>query len=128
MRAVHRLTKSPLCIFSTLPKACFHSGRRFPQMHFLHHCSPFSMPVGRTHGLPRNALGVFVVFNRALDTLLMHHVSLGVIWVVTQRPSKLLGLNQKHVSSCTSVVPRVPDAAVTVLLELVVAKLKEPFV
>src|SRR3984957_16365528 len=84
--------------------------------------------VGRTHGLPRNALGVCVVFNRALDTLLMHHVSLGVIWVVTQRPPKLLGLNQKHVGCCTSVVPRVPDAAVTVLLELVVAKLKEPFV
>jgi hypothetical protein len=31
------------------------------------------------------------VFNRALDTLLMHHVSLGVIWIVTKRPSELLG-------------------------------------
>jgi hypothetical protein len=77
---------------------------------------------------PRSALGVCVVFNRALDTLLMHHVSLGVIWIVTKRPSELLGLNQKHVGCCTSVVPRVPDAAVTVLLEFVVAKLKEPFV
>ena len=42
--------------------------------------------VGRTHGLPRNALGVCVVFNRALDALLMHHVSLGVIWIMTKRP------------------------------------------
>ena len=65
---------------------------------------------------------------KTVGTLLMHHVFLGVIWVVTQRPPKLLGLNQKHVGCCTSVVPRVPDAAVTVLLELVVAKLKEPFV
>ena len=46
---------------------------------------------------------------------------------IMARP-ELLGLNQKHVGYCTSVVPRVPDAAVTVLLELVVAKLKEPFV
>jgi hypothetical protein len=68
------------------------------------------------------------VFDRALDTLLMHHVSLGVIWIVTKRQSELLGLNQKHVRGCASVVSRVPDAAVTVLLELVVAKLKEPFV
>ena len=72
--------------------------------------------VGRTHGLPRNALGVCECYSGALDTLLMHHVSLGVIWIVTKRPSELLGLNQKHVGCCTSVVPRVPDAAVTVLL------------
>src|ERR1700730_6976123 len=69
-----------------------------------------------------------VMFNRPLDTLLMHHVSFGVIWIVTKRPSELLSLNQKHVRGCASVVPRVPDAAITVLLELVVAKLKEPFV
>lgn len=44
-----------------------------------------------------------------------------------QAPSEFLGLNQKHVRSRASVVPRVPDAAVTVLLELVVAYLKKPF-
>jgi hypothetical protein len=32
---------------------------------------------------------VCVVFNRALDTLLMHHVSLGVIWIVAKRQSEL---------------------------------------
>jgi hypothetical protein len=68
------------------------------------------------------------VFNRALDTLLMHHVSLGVIWIVTKRPSELLGLYQKHVRGSASVVPRVPDAAIAVLFELVVAKLEDPFV
>ena len=41
-------------------------------MHFLHHCSPFKHAlVGRAHGLPRNALGVCVVLDRALDTLLV---------------------------------------------------------
>jgi hypothetical protein len=84
--------------------------------------------VGRTHGVPSNALGVGVVFNRALDALLMHHVSLGIVWIVAKRPSELFGLNQKHVRGGASVVPCVPDAAVTILLELVVAKLKEPFV
>src|SRR5262245_3151387 len=58
-----------------------------------HKISPNALPapllplqyalVGRTHGLPRGALGVCVVFDRALDTLLMHHVSLGVIGIVT---------------------------------------------
>ena len=67
------------------------------------------------------------MFNRTLDTLLVHHVSLGVIWIVTKRPPELLGLNQKHVRGCTSIVPRVPDAAVPILLELVVVKLKKPY-
>ena len=49
---------------------------------------PLTCLVGGTHGLPRNALGMCVVFNRALDTLLMHHVSLGVIWMVTERHLK----------------------------------------
>src|ERR1700738_5099593 len=57
----------------------------------------------------------------------MHHVSLGVIWIVTKRPSELLGLYQKHVRGSASVVPRVPDAAIAVLFELVVAKLEDPF-
>jgi hypothetical protein len=69
-----------------------------------------------------------VVFNRALDTLLMHHVSLGVIWVVTKRPLELLGLNQKHMCSGARIIPRVPYAAVAVFVELVVVKLKEAFV
>jgi hypothetical protein len=68
------------------------------------------------------------VFNRALDTLLMHHVSLGVIRIVTKRPPEHFRVNQKHVRGSASVVPRIPDAAITVLFELVVAKLKEPFV
>jgi len=84
--------------------------------------------VGRTHRLPRNALGMCVVFDGALDTLLMHHVSLCVVWVVTQRPFELLGLNQKHMCSGASVIPRVPYAPVAVLVELVVAKLKKTFV
>jgi hypothetical protein len=50
------------------------------------------------------------VFNRAFDTLLMHHVSLGVIWIVTKRRIELLGLYQKHVRCSASVIPRVPDA------------------
>ena len=60
------------------------------------------------------------MFDRALDTLLMHHVSLGVIWIVAKCPSELLGLNQKHVSGRACVVSRVPDAPITVLLELIV--------
>jgi transposase-like protein len=50
----------------------------------------------------------------ALDTLLMYHVSLCKIWVVTKRPSELLRLNQEHVCSGTSVIPRVPYAAVAI--------------
>ena len=68
------------------------------------------------------------MFNRALYTLLMHYVSLGVIWIVTKRPFELLGLYQKHVRCGASVIPRVPDAAIAVLFEFVVAKLEEPFV
>ena len=73
-------------------------------------------------------LGVCVVLYCALDTLLMHHVSLGVIWIVTESPPELFGLNQKHVRGRPSVIPRISNAAVTVFLEFVVAKLKEPFV
>ena len=47
---------------------------------------------------------------------------------MTQSPPELLGLNQKHVRGCPSGIPRIPNAAVTVFLEFVVAKLKEPFV
>ena len=65
-----------------------------------------------------------VVLNRALDTLLMHHVALGEIWIVTERPSELLGLDQKHVRGSASVVPRVPDAAIAIFFELVVAELE----
>jgi hypothetical protein len=112
MRPVHRLTK-PKISPNALPAPLLPLQRAL---------------VGRTHGLPRDALGVCVVFNRALDTLLMHHVSLGVIWIVSKRPSELLGLYQKHVRGSASVVPRVPDAAIAVFFELVVAKLEEPFV
>src|ERR1700683_1509701 len=44
IRPVHTLTKSALDIFSTLPKKCFHWGKRFPQIHLLHQCSPLSRP------------------------------------------------------------------------------------
>ena len=125
MRPVHRLTKSPLDIFSTLPKVCFHCGRRFLQMHFLTTAHPHAL-VGRTHGLPRDALGVCVVFNRALDTLLMHHVSLGVIWIVTKRPSELFGLYQKHVRGSASVVPRVQCCHRRTFRTRSCAKLKDP--
>ena len=70
MGPVHRLTKSPLDFFSTLPKVCFHMGRRLPEMHFL-------------------------------------------------RPHPFTRLRGRHTF---------PDAAITALFELVVAKLKEPFV
>ena len=49
-----------------------------------------------------------VMFNRALDTLLMHHVSLGVIRIVTKRSFEHFGLNQKHVCGRACVVSRVP--------------------
>ena len=65
-----------------------------------------------------------VVLNRALDTLLMHHVSLGIIGIVAKRPFELLGLYQKHVRCRSSVVPRVPDAAIAVLFELVIRETK----
>jgi hypothetical protein len=47
-----------------------------------------------------------------LDTLLMHHVSLGVIRIVTKRPPEHFRVNQKHVRGSASVVPRIPDAAI----------------
>ena len=98
-------------------------------MAFLHHCPPFRTPSSVcTHGLPRDARGVCVVFNCALDTLLMNYVSLGVIGMATKRSFELLGLYQKHACCSASVVPRVPDAAIAVLFELVIAKLEEPFV
>ena len=61
-----------------------------------------------------------VMFCRALDTLLMHHVSLGVIRIVTKRSSEHFGLNQKHVCGRACVVSRVPDASIAVLVELIV--------
>ena len=67
------------------------------------------------------------MFNGSFYTLLMHHVSLGVIWIVTKRAFELLGLYQKHVRCRARVVPRIPYAAITILVELV-AKLKEPLV
>jgi hypothetical protein len=67
-------------------------------MHFLHHCSPFRTPSSVAHIDCHAMRSGCVMFNRALDTLLMHHVSLGIIRVVTKRPSELLGLNQKHTS------------------------------
>src|SRR6185437_4761017 len=82
--------------------------------------------VGRAHGLPRNALGVCIMLNCTLNPLLMHHVSLGVIRKVTKSPPELFGLNQKHVCRCPSVISRIPDAAVTVFLEFVLAKLIAP--
>ena len=69
-----------------------------------------------------------IVLNGALDTLLMYHISLCKIWVVTKRPSELLRLNQEHVCSGASVIPRVPYAAVAKFVELMIAKLKESFV
>ena len=44
---------------------------------------------------------------------------------MTKRPFELLGLNQEHVCSGASVIPRVPYAAVAVFVELIVAKLEE---
>src|SRR5262249_43815152 len=48
-RPVHKLTKSPLDIFSTLLKVRFHCGIRFRQMAFLHHCSPLRTPSSVAH-------------------------------------------------------------------------------
>src|SRR6478672_6565971 len=104
MRSVHRLTKSLLDILSTFPIASFHCGSKFPQIHLLHHCSPFSTPSSVAHGLPCNAQGACSARLR-LGYPADHHVSLGVIWIVTQSPPELLGLNQKHVRGCPSVIP-----------------------
>src|SRR5579863_10207829 len=67
-----------------------------------------------------------VMFSRALDTLLMYHVSLGVIRIVTKCSSEHFGLNQKHVCGRACVVSRVPDASIAVLVELIVTQLKQP--
>ena len=58
-------------------------------MVLLHHRSPFFMPSSVAHiDSPGDALGVAVMFDRALDTLLMHHVSLGIVRIVPERPSE----------------------------------------
>lgn len=71
MRSVHRLTKSLLDILSTFPIASFHCGSRFPQIHLLHHCSPFSTPSSVAHMDCHATLKVRVVLDCALDTPLI---------------------------------------------------------
>ncbi|HEY1748304.1 MAG TPA: hypothetical protein VGG11_16255 [Xanthobacteraceae bacterium] len=80
--------------------------------------------VRRTHGLPGDALGVFIVLNGTVDALLMHHVSLGVVREMAQRPFEFLGLDQKHMRGGAGVISCVPDAAVAVFFKLVFAELK----